>query len=96
MLFLNGGYAGPNKIIDKNWLNRMSTPVTTLDHNWGYGAQTWHPYPNTIMAEGLHGQFIFVNPATRTVIVKLSDNPTDSNHEEDTVSVLLKISNLKN
>ncbi len=96
MLFLNGGYAGPNKIIDKNWLNRMSTPVTTLDHNWGYGAQTWHPYPNTIMAEGLHGQFIFVNPATRTVIVKLSDNPTDSNHEEDTVSILLKISNLKN
>jgi CubicO group peptidase (beta-lactamase class C family) len=48
------------------------------------------------MAEGLHGQFIFVNPATRTVIVKLSDNPTDSKHDEDTVSILLKLSNLKN
>jgi len=95
MLLLNGGYAGPNKIIDNQWLRRMSTPVTTLDRDWGYGAQVWHPYPNTSLALGLHGQFIFVNPATRTVIVKLSDNPTDSDHESDTAKVLLDISNLK-
>ena len=96
MLLINGGYAGPNKIIDNKWLSRMSTPVTTLDRDWGYGAQVWHPYPNTSLALGLHGQFIFVNPATRTVIVKLSDNPTDSDHESDTAKVLLDISNLKN
>ena len=96
MLLLNGGYAGPNKIIDNKWLNRMSTPVTTLDRDWGYAAQVWHPYPNTSLALGLHGQFIFVNPATRTVIVKLSDNPTDSDHESDTAKVLLDLSNLKN
>ncbi len=95
MLILNGGYAGPNKIIDKTWLTRMTTPVTKLDRNWGYGAQVWHPYPGITMALGLHGQFIFVNPATRTVIVKLSDNPTDSDHESDTAKVLLDISNLK-
>ena len=96
MLFLNGGYAGPNKVIDNNWLRRMTTPVTTLDRDWGYGAQVWHPYPNTSLALGLHGQFIFINPATRTVIVKLSDNPTDSDHEADTAKALLEISNLKN
>ena len=96
MLFLNGGYAGPNKVIDNNWLKRMTTPVTTLDRDWGYGAQVWHPYPNTSLALGLHGQFIFINPATRTVIVKLSDNPTDSDHEADTAKALLEISNLKN
>ncbi len=96
MLFLNGGYAGPNKVIDKAWLKRMTTPVTTLDRNWGYAAQLWHPYPNIYMALGLHGQFIFVNPETRTVIVKLSDNPTDSDHESDTAKALLEISNLKN
>jgi len=95
MLLLNGGYAGPNKIIDSRWLNRMSTSVTTLDRDWGYGAQVWHPYPNTSLALGLHGQFVFVNPKTRTVIVKLSDNPTDSDHESDTAKVLLDISNLK-
>jgi CubicO group peptidase (beta-lactamase class C family) len=96
MLFLNGGYAGPNKVIDNNWLKRMTTPVTTLDRDWGYGAQVWHPYPNTSLALGLHGQFIFINPETRTVIVKLSDNPTDSDHEADTAKALLEISNLKN
>ena len=96
MLFLNGGYAGPNKVIDNNWLKRMTTPVTTLDRGWGYGAQVWHPYPNTSLALGLHGQFIFINPATRTVVVKLSDNPTDSDHEADTAKALLEISNLKN
>ena len=95
MLFLNGGYAGPTKVIDSNWLKRLTTPVTTLDRNWGYGAQVWHPYPNTSLALGLHGQFIFINPATRTVIVKLSDNPTDSDHESDTAKALLEISNLK-
>jgi CubicO group peptidase (beta-lactamase class C family) len=96
MLFLNGGYAGPTKVIDNNWLKRLTTPVTTLDRNWGYGAQVWHPYPNTSLALGLHGQFIFINPATRTVIVKLSDNQTDSDHESDTAKALLEISNLKN
>ena len=96
MLLLNGGYAGPTKVIDNNWLKRMTTPVTTLDRDWGYGAQVWHPYPKTHLALGLHGQFIFVNPATRTVIVKLSDNPTDSDHESDTAKALLEISNLKN
>jgi len=96
MLFLNGGYAGPNKVIDNNWLKRMTTSVTTLDRDWGYGAQVWHPYPNTSLALGLHGQFIFINPTTRTVIVKLSDNPTDSDHEADTAKALLEISNLKN
>jgi CubicO group peptidase (beta-lactamase class C family) len=96
MLFLNGGYAGPNKIIDKAWLNRLTTPVTTLDRNWGYGAQVWHPYPNTRLMLGLHGQFVFINPESRTVIVKLSDNPTDSDHESDTAKALLEISNLKN
>lgn len=96
MLLLNGGYAGPNKVIDKAWLARMTTPVTKLDRDWGYGAQVWHPFPGISMALGLHGQFIFINPATRTVIVKLSDNPTDSDHEADTAKALLEISNLKN
>ena len=96
MLFLNGGYAGPTKVIDNNWLKRLSTPVTTLDRNWGYGAQVWHPYPNTSLMLGLHGQFVFINPESRTVIVKLSDNPTDSDHESDTAKALLEISNLKN
>ena len=73
----------------------MTTPVTTLDHGWGYGAQVWHPFEGTSMALGLYGQFIFMDPSTRTVIVKLSDNPPGSDTEEPTAKVLYSISQLK-
>ncbi len=95
LLFLNGGYSGSTRVISKTWLERMTTPVTTLDHDWGYAAQVWHPYPNTVMALGLHGQFIFVDRSTRTVIVKVSDNPTGSDNEQPTAEVLRFISQLK-
>ena len=95
LLFLNGGYSGSTRVISKPWLERMSTPVTTLDHDWGYAAQTWHPYPETLMALGLHGQFIFVDRSTRTVIVKVSDNPTGSDNELPTAEVLRYISQLR-
>jgi hypothetical protein len=47
------------------------------------------------MALGLHGQFIFSDRSSRTVIVKLSDNPTGSDNEVATAEVLHFISQLK-
>ena len=95
LAILNGGYSGANRIITKDWLTRMTTPVVTLDHDWGYSAQVWHPYPGISMALGLHGQFIFVDPASRTVIVKLSDNPTGSDNEAPTAEVLYALAQTK-
>jgi len=92
LAMLNGGQAGAKQIIDPVWLKRMTTPVTKLDHNWGYGALVWHPFPGISQAEGLHGQYIFVNPKTRTLIVKLSDNPTGSDETVATAKVLLQVS----
>ena len=93
LAMLNGGQVGSKQIIDPVWLNRMTTPVTKLDHNWGYGAFVWHPFPGISQAEGLHGQYIFVNPKTRTVVVKLSDNPTGLDETVATAKVLLGVSN---
>ena len=95
LAILNGGYAGSTKVISKEWLNRLSTPVVTLDHGWGYSAQIWHPFPGTSMALGLYGQFIFVDPQSRTVIVKLSDNPPGSDTEEPTAQVLYALAQAK-
>ena len=92
LAMLNGGQAGAKQVIDANWLARMTTPVTTLDHGWGYSAFVWHPFPGIYQAEGLHGQFIFMNPTTRTVIVKLSDNPTGKDETVPTSKVLREIS----
>ena len=43
----------------------------------GYGLQTWQvdAEPGAFAAVGLGGQFIYVHPSTRTVIVKLSYHP---------------------
>ncbi|MBC7464005.1 MAG: serine hydrolase [Actinobacteria bacterium] len=90
-LILDNGASKNNTgdVIGAKWMDRLTSPVTTLDHGWGYGAQVWHPFEGTTMLLGLHGQFIFVHPSTHTVIVKLSDEPTDDgNNEELTVGVL--------
>jgi len=95
MAILNGGFAGSTRIISRDWLDRMKNSVVSLDHGWGYAAQVWHPYQGTAMALGLYGQFIFIDPESRTVIVKLSDNPPGSDTEEPTAEVLYALAKSK-
>lgn len=94
-MLLDRGLVGSDRLLSEEWIKRMSTPVVALDHDWGYGAQVWHPFPGVSMALGLHGQFIFINPATKTVIVKVSDNPTGSDNEKPTAEVLYALSLLR-
>ena len=77
-------------IISSAWAQRMSTPVTTLDYGWGYGAFTWHPSEGVDLYLGLHGQFVYIDAARGLVIVKLSDNKTDA-LSESTVKVFEQI-----
>lgn len=85
-----------SNIISTEWRKRLTTAVTTLDHNWGYGAQVWHPFEGVTMLLGLHGQYVYVHPQTKTVIVKLSDEPTDSGNDEAlTVRVLQSLISTK-
>lgn len=83
-LVLNNGAGkvGNANLINAAWMNRLTTPATTLDHGWGYGAQMWHPFDGSSMLLGLHGQYIFIQPSTHMVIVKLSDEPTDNGNNE--------------
>ena len=93
-LFVNKGAAniGGGSVISASYLKRMSTPVVTLDYNWGYSAQTWHPFPDSLLLLGLHGQYIYVQPKEQVVIVKLSDLPTSADGiSEKIVPVLQQI-----
>ena len=92
LMLLNNGSTAASHIVSADWLKRLSTPVVTLDHGWGYSAYMWHPYPGTNLMLGLHGQFVFMNPATKTVIVKLSDNPTGNDPEVDEARVIYQLS----
>jgi CubicO group peptidase (beta-lactamase class C family) len=79
-----------SKIISQTWLARISKPVVTLDYGWGYSAQVWHPYPGINLMLGLHGQFVWMDPAHKTVIVKLSDVPTSADGMSAKVAPVLK------
>ncbi|CAB4871408.1 unannotated protein [freshwater metagenome] len=82
-----------SEVVSPHWLKRLSTPVVTLDRNWGYSAQIWHPTPDVMMFLGLHGQYIYVDPARQTVILKSSDEPTNNGDNELwTAKVLREIS----
>ena len=80
-----------SSIISSAWLARISKPVVTLDYGWGYGAQVWHPYPGINLMLGLHGQFVWMDSAHKTVIVKLSDEPTSSDGRSERVAPVLKL-----
>ena len=56
---------------------RIAAPVTTPLDGWGYSAQWWHRGPDDgedYSAMGIYGQYTYVHPGRRVVIVKLSDH----------------------
>lgn len=92
VMLMNNGMVGNKQVVPLAWIKRMSTSVETLD-GWGYSAYMWHPFPSIDMMDGLHGQYVFINRATRTVIVKLSDVPTGLKLAVPTSKVMMAISN---
>lgn len=87
---------GTPKIASSAWLKRLSTPAVTLDYGWGYSAQMWHPYPGVNLMLGLHGQYVYQDPANKTLIVKLSDLPTSADGISPKITDVLKAISEKN
>lgn len=85
-MMLDGGRINGHQIVSSDWVEestRSSGPTDPV--GGGYGYQWWtmadgHAYA----AIGLQGQFIYIDPATRTVVVKFSHFPPgdESGHEE--------------
>ncbi len=83
-LMLDDGVRGKPRVLAKGWLSQATRMVplrypeeTRSPVRKGYGFQFWQldDEPGAYAAVGLAGQFIYVHPATRTVIVKLSYYP---------------------
>lgn len=88
--------SGMPDIASPSWAKRLSTSEVNLDYGWGYSAQMWHPYPGVNLMMGLHGQYIYQDKATQTVIVKLSDMPTSADGISDDIAAVLKEISEKN
>jgi CubicO group peptidase (beta-lactamase class C family) len=76
-LLLDDGLVDGARVLPEGWVEQMTAMRPTGEPMPGYGFQTWQidNEPGAYSAVGLAGQFIYVHPASRTVIVKLSYYP---------------------
>lgn len=76
-LMLDNGLAGAVRVLPEGWVAQMTAMKPTGQTMPGYGFQVWQVdnEPGAFAFVGLAGQFVYVHPPTRTVIVKLSYHP---------------------
>jgi len=93
-MVLNGGEANGHRIVSSAWLKEATTSTFPVNGPLGYGYQWW-TFANSaaFAALGLQGQYIFVDPSTRTVIVKVSYfPPADNSAARETAAFLMAAS----
>ncbi len=74
LMMMNNGRANGHQIVSPAWVHKSTTP--TGGPGPGYSLQWWNTGgPGTFEAIGLQGQYIYVDPTTKTVVVKLSYFP---------------------
>jgi CubicO group peptidase (beta-lactamase class C family) len=97
-MVLDNGRVGDRQVVPSEWIDRISTPGDKPIDDWGYSGQFWFP-PNSdgdsdrggdVTALGVYGQYVWIDPASETVIVKLSDHGTEQD-EVDTVMAMRAI-----
>jgi CubicO group peptidase (beta-lactamase class C family) len=76
-MVLNGGVADGRRIVSTDWIGQSTRPSgETGAQRGGYGLQWWMVGDaGAFAAIGLQGQYIYIDPSTRTVVVKLSYFP---------------------
>lgn len=82
LFVLNGGIADGEAILPDGWIAEATTPKvlsggTRLEYGylWWTGSTPPSRRDRVFVAEGIHGQFIYVNPVANVVIVVLSALP---------------------
>lgn len=91
-MMLNGGVANGHRIVSAAWVKEVTDPTLTPAKGTepGYGLQWWlMGDQGAYTALGLQGQYIFVDPKSQTVVVKLSYfPPSDEKASEETAAFL--------
>ena len=84
LMMLHKGRINGQQIIPESWVRESTVPVgpepANDEETLGYQYQWWtFPNSNAYTAIGLQGQYIYVDPDTNTVVVKLSYFPPSQN-----------------
>jgi len=90
-MILNGGMANGRRIVTESWVQASTKPSHDEDEALGgYGLQWWTVgNSNAFQAIGLQGQFIYVDPDTNTVVVKLSYFPPGPTSADDETAAFM-------
>lgn len=76
LFVLANGVAGNDSILPAGWLREATTPKSLRGGaRIEYGYLWWPGRDSTFMAMGIHGQYIYINPAARLVIVGWGARP---------------------
>jgi hypothetical protein len=80
-MVLDGGVANGRRVVSADWVRQSTQPNGPEEmQRGGYGLQWWTMGGSDAFAAiGLQGQYIYIDPTTRTVIVKLSYFPPGDN-----------------
>jgi CubicO group peptidase (beta-lactamase class C family) len=91
-MMLDGGVANGRRIVSEDWVRQSTEPSPgTGEQRGGYGLQWWMIGEEVAYAAiGLQGQYIYIDPATRTVVVKLSYYPPGDNTADGEVRAFLE------
>ncbi|WP_243450882.1 serine hydrolase [Sphingosinicella sp. CPCC 101087] len=90
-MMLDGGVADGRRIVPAEWVDLSTRSAFDEDsRTGGYGLQWWTAAgSDSYYAAGLQGQFIYIDPASRTVVVKLSYfPPADESAGAETLAFL--------
>jgi CubicO group peptidase (beta-lactamase class C family) len=93
LLYLDEGRAGGRQVVSAKWADTPRQMING-EQKLAYRDGWWIPPGNAgdrdFSAIGVFGQYVYVNPATHTVIVKLSDHGV----EQDEIATLLALRQL--
>lgn len=99
VVFAQGGRYRGQQIVPAEWVAQATSASAprlergSVDGHWGYGYQWWLPdgQRDDFSAIGIWGQFIYVDPNSETVIVKMSADPEFKPHEVEAMAVFRAI-----
>lgn len=96
-MMLEGGRANGRQVVPEAWVSQSTVPgdgtePASKDDWLGYAYQWWTvANSDAYSAIGLFNQFIYVDPPSRTVVVKLSSPADPLGYEEDTIAFFEQI-----
>ena len=77
-LYLNNGNWNGKQIVPESWVNESTKIDTTNGSKWYYQNQWWITnYKGNYMAQGFLGQFIYVCPSKKLIIVRMGKKDAD-------------------